>query len=67
MLIISDRKKLAELFENMDTDKILKDMLETRKTWQQDKREYDGSTAAYYWLTVRYKVALVEIVKREFE
>jgi len=67
MLIIQDRKKLAGLFEKMDTDKILADMIKTRKTWQQDKREYDGTTVAYYWLNVRYKVALLTIVGREFE
>lgn len=67
MLIIQDRKKLAEMFEKMDTDKILADMIKTRKTWQQEKREYDGTTVVYYWLTVRYKVALLTIVGREFE
>lgn len=66
MLIIQNRKLLAGLFEKMDTDKILEDMLKTRKTWQQDKREYDGSTVAYHWLNVRYKIALVELVRREF-
>lgn len=67
MLIISNRKKLVKLFEPMDTDEILADMIKTRKTWQQDKREYDGTTAAYFWLNLRYKVALVELVRREFE
>ena len=67
MLIISNRKKLVKLFEPMDTDEILADMIKTRKTWQQDKREYDGSTSAYFWLNLRYKVALVELVRREFE
>lgn len=67
MLIIQDRKKLAEMFEKMDTDKILADMIKTRKTWQQEKREYDGTTVVYYWLNVRYKVALLTIVGREFE
>ena len=63
MKIIPSKEKLAEMFEKMDTDKILVDMLETRKEWLQ----YAGTTSSYYWLEVRYKVALVEIVKREFE
>jgi len=64
-LIIEDKEHLRKLFEKMDTSEILKDMTKTQNLWLSDDRKYDGTTSAYYWLTVRFKIALLEIVKRQ--
>jgi len=64
MKIITNKKHLSKLFDKMDTDKILEDMLRTHRLYQSDNRKYDGTTSAYYWLTIRFKIALLEIVKR---
>jgi hypothetical protein len=65
MKIITNKKHLSKLFEKMATDKILKDMVQTQHLWMSDNRKYDGTTPAYYWLTIRFKAALLEIVKRQ--
>ena len=64
MKIITDKKHLIRLFDKMDTSKILEDMVSTQRLWLGDNRKYDGTTSAYYWLTIRFKIALLEIVKR---
>jgi len=65
MKIITDKKHLGKLFDKMDTDKILEDMTRTHRLYNQsNNRKYDGTTSAYYWLTVRFRIALLELVKR---
>ena len=59
--IIKNRHELIELFEAMETDDILKDMLEARK----NKFARDVTAGDHSWFIRRFKVALLELIKRE--
>jgi hypothetical protein len=61
--IIEKKDVLISMFGKMDTDDILKDMIKTRQIWQ----KYDGISSQDYWLTERFKYALLELIKREMD
>jgi len=65
MKIITNKQHLEKRFAKMNVDEILADMVKTQDLKKSDSRKYDGTTSAYYWLTVRFKIAVLELVKRQ--